>query len=79
VLLFHLAERPDLPRYEARIVPESGEGAVSVVELDPGLGEVLAVELGANLEPGDYRVILFGVAGEERQELATYRFRVRAP
>ncbi len=79
VVLLHLGEMPDFPRYEARIVPESGKGAASVVELDPRLGEVLALDLGADPAPGGYRVVLSGVADGERREIATFRFRVRAP
>ena len=79
VVLLNLGELPAFPRYEARVEPPAGEDAASVVEIDPGLGDVLALELGADPEPGGYRVILFGVADGERREVAAYRFRVQAP
>jgi hypothetical protein len=79
MVALYVAEPEAFPRYEARIVPPAGEGAAFVVELSPQPSEPFVVQLGKDAEPGDYRVILFGVAGEERQELATFRFRVREP
>lgn len=79
VVLLNLAELPDFPRYEARIVPPAGEEAASVLELSPRPGEPFTVQLGRDPEPGEYRVVLFGVDGGDPQEIAAYRFRVQAP
>lgn len=79
VVLLNLSEPAAHPRYEARIVPPAGEAAAREVELEPGPNGVLALELGADPEPGPYRVVLSGIADGERQELATYRFEVSEP
>lgn len=77
VVLLYLTEPADFPRYEARIVPPAGDGSARTLELAPGADGVFALQLGAEPEPGDYRVVLSGVADGERRELATFRFRVR--
>ncbi|HEX6201149.1 MAG TPA: zf-HC2 domain-containing protein [Thermoanaerobaculia bacterium] len=79
VVALYLAEPEAFPRYEARIVPPAGEEAAFVVELSPQPSEPFVVQLGKDPEPGDYEVTLFGVADGERQEVATYSFRVHAP
>lgn len=79
VVLLHLAEPGAFPRYQARIVPPAGEGSARVLELEAAAGGLFAVELGAEPEPGEYEVVLSGIADGERRELATYRFEVRAP
>lgn len=79
VILLHLAEPSAFPRYQARIVPPAGESSDRILELEAAGGGLFAVELGAEPEPGEYEVILSGIAGGERREVARYRFRIRAP
>ena len=67
-----------LPRYEVRIEPPAG-AAPRVLELEPAPDGTLAFELGADPEPGVYRIVLYGMDGEERRELVRYIFRVTAP
>jgi len=79
MVALYVAEPEAFPRYEARIVPPAGDGAAFVLELSPQPSEPFVVQLGSDPEPGLYRVVLSGVREGERQEVATYRFRVRAP
>lgn len=79
VVLLHLGEPEEYPRYQARIVPPAGEGAAFVLELSPVPSGPFTVQLGRDPEPGEYRVVLSGVRDGERREVATYRFRVRTP
>jgi anti-sigma factor RsiW len=79
VVALYVPEPEEYPRYEARIVPPAGEEAAFVIELSPRPSEPFVVQLGKDPEPGPYEVTLFGVADGERQEVATYSFRVHAP
>ncbi|HLE84738.1 MAG TPA: zf-HC2 domain-containing protein, partial [Thermoanaerobaculia bacterium] len=78
VILAH-PDLGDFPRYEVRL---ESRGAIVArrLELAPGPDGTLALELGARPGPGDYRIVLYGVAaGGGRRELATYLWRIAEP
>jgi hypothetical protein len=79
VVILAYPELGDFPRYEVRL-ESRGEVVARRLELAPGPDGTLALELGARPGPGDYRIVLYGVAaGRGRRELATYLWRIAEP
>jgi len=79
VLVLAYVGSGDAEGFTAEIHPPPGEGPVHGVAVGRRGDGTLAVELGAEPAPGEYRIVLFQGEGDGAREVATYRFRVGLP
>lgn len=65
--------------FAAEIFPPTGEGPSRVVEVRRHGDGTLAVEMGSDPTPGQYRIVLYELGGSEPREVATYGLRIGVP